>query len=153
MDFSVRRAVVTDLEPLVEIEHACFRTDRIKKRQMRYLLTKAKAVTFVATSEQSVIGYLTMLIPQSPRPVRIYSLAVDPVYRGNGVAKKLIAALFMVCKELRRQRVRLEVRESDLNVQSLYTKMGFSSIKTLDKYYEDGENGIRMECRLLNITV
>jgi ribosomal protein S18 acetylase RimI-like enzyme len=45
----IRPATLADLGALVALEQQAFRTDRISRRQFRYLLTRGHAATFVAT--------------------------------------------------------------------------------------------------------
>ena len=43
----IRAAALDDLDALVGIENRCFDSDRIPRRNFRYLLTKANAATLV----------------------------------------------------------------------------------------------------------
>lgn len=115
---------------------------------MTYLLTKAKAITWVAVAADQVAGYGQCLIPEQPRPARLYSLAVLPEYRRQGIAHQLMGTLLSELISLNYSRCRLEVRCSDHGAQTFYRSMGFSMISTLPAYYEDGENALRMECIL-----
>lgn len=47
----LRPATLDDIPTLLEIENACFKGDRLSRRQFRYMLTKAHAVTLVDERE------------------------------------------------------------------------------------------------------
>lgn len=144
----IRKATVDDVDRLTVLENDCFTTDKISKRQMRYLISKAKAITLVAEQQNQLLGYCVCFVPMQPRPARLYSLAVLAESRGKGVAKQLISRLFLLLKEQQRQRCRLEVRESQHLVQALYKNYGFTEVLSLPDYYEDGESALRMEVTL-----
>lgn len=62
----------------------------------------------------------------------ILNLAVDPLYRGRGVATALLRT------ELRRRGTHfLEVRESNIAAQKLYIKFGFKEVGRRADYYND----------------
>jgi ribosomal-protein-alanine acetyltransferase len=141
----LRQAQIADLAALNALESASFPSDQISARQMRYLLTRAKAHTLVATYKKQLVGYATLLLPAHPRPARLYSIAVDPKFRGQGIAGRLLAALGGIAKKHGYLRQRLEVRASDEATQALYRRVGFVQVKHLPGYYEDGEDALRME--------
>ena len=145
---TLRPATLQDCQALLEIETRSFTSDRLKPRQVRYLLTQAKASTWVAISEDQIAGYCTVLLPAHPRPARIYSLAVRPAFRGRNLAKALIHQINSETKEKGYTRIRLEVSTTNMAEQGLYAQLGFRPIAQLPEYYEDGENGIRLQLDL-----
>lgn len=147
--FTFRPARETDVEQLLSIENSCFSSDRINRRQMRYLLNRAKALHLVAEdSACGVVGYGLVFTPQlnsqQPRPARLYSLAVSPEYRGFGLGQQLLAELLRMLRPKGYRVCALEVRASDKKTQRLYQRFGFKSEKLLPAYYADGEDGLRM---------
>lgn len=146
----IRRATAADSAALLALENRTFPSDRIPPRQMRYLLTRAKAVTWVAIEADQLIGYVMLFVPRLPRPCRVYSLAVDSRSRGRGIATSLLEAVLDFAREHGYRRVHLEVRASDTPVQSLYGRFGFTPIARLAGYYEDGEAALRMALTLLS---
>lgn len=75
----------------------------------------------------------------------ITNIAVDPNYRKQGIASKLLEELFKICEKLECPEITLEVRVSNLPAQNLYTKHGFINEGTRKRYYEDtGEDAIIM---------
>ncbi len=146
----IRKASSSDVPALLGIEERCFSSDRLCSRQMRYLLTQAKATTRVAVDGPVAVGYGLCLLPALPKPARLYSLAVLPHWRGQNLARRLAESLMAELESLSYSRCRLEVRGSQTNVKNFYQSLGFIPIAELPGYYQDGEDGLRMECRLTN---
>jgi len=144
-DIVVEKASLNDASQLTEIENECFSSDKISPRQMRYLLTKAKAEVFLVRLEAVVAGYCIVLLPAFPRPARIYSIAVRKKYRGLTIAQKLLVAVRTETKQRGYGAIRLEVSCKNKAAQKLYSWMGFIEICFLKKYYENGDDGVRMQ--------
>ena len=62
------------------------------RRQLRYLLSRAKGAVFVAACADRVLGYVSLLASARHGQGRIYSLAVEPGSRGQGLAERLADA-------------------------------------------------------------
>jgi ribosomal protein S18 acetylase RimI-like enzyme/glycosyltransferase involved in cell wall biosynthesis len=96
--------------------------------------------TMVADVDRTVVGFLVSR-ETAPGEREILNLAVDAAYRRSGVARRLLA------RELERssQAWFLEVRESNLAAQALYSTFGFVPSGTRRDYYENPrENAITM---------
>ena len=61
----------------MRLEQNAFSADRLNRRHLRYLLTRAHANTFVAESDGATAGYVTVLFSRAIANARIYSIAVD----------------------------------------------------------------------------
>lgn len=146
---SIRYAHKNDLEQLLTIEQDCFSCDKINRRQMWYLLTKAKALTLIAENPVEIMmGYCIGFTPLAYQTARLYSLAVMSTYRGYGVGSALLKALLQELRERHYYYCTLEVRNSDKQVQALYHRVGFCPVKYLPAYYADGEDALRMRLSL-----
>jgi ribosomal protein S18 acetylase RimI-like enzyme len=77
----------------------------------------------------------------------LISIGVRREYRrrrfGTALIEKLIGNLNPSVKELR-----LEVRQDNAEAITLYKGLGFKYVETVENYYEDGSNAVKM---LLNI--
>ncbi len=147
---SVRKAQLMDIPQLLQIEEICFISDRINRRQFRYLLNRAKAVVQVIESGDgaNIAGYGVCFIPGRRKTARLYSLAVLPEFRGNGFAGRLLTALLGQLRDRGFHFCNLEVRKADNIVQNLYIKHGFKAVAEITGYYEDGADAIRMRKEL-----
>ncbi len=143
--FQLSEANLTDIDALLNIENSCFETDRLTRRQIRYLLSRAKAFTLLIKVKGLIVAYCIFLTPILSRSARLYSLAVLANYRNKGFAGELLCNGIQKLSELGYQSCNLEVRSSDKKTQNFYKKYGFNPIKTLSSYYEDGEDGLKMK--------
>lgn len=97
----------------------------------------------IAENEGKVIGFVVLVLTLDGDG-RIFSLAVDPKYRGKGVGKTLLKAAFNTLRKRKIAYVWLEVRANNLVAQRLYRSMGFIEVGFIPYYYKDGEGAIRM---------
>jgi ribosomal protein S18 acetylase RimI-like enzyme len=150
-----RSANIDDINALTEVENACFTSDRLSKRQFRYWVKAEHKVLLVSTLESIVIGYGLVILGKGTSLARLYSLAVLPKHRGEGVANRLLLLLETACIENKRAYLRLEVSENNSAGLSLYHAMGYNKFGYYPHYYEDQSNAVRMQKPILqrqNIT-
>lgn len=148
MTVKIRNASTKDISSILFIENNCFLSEKISQRQLIYLLTKGKCIVLVGEKYSKIVSYCIYLKPKLPKPARLYSIAVLENFRGKGIAKQLITYGLKNIILLGYNRIRLEVRSSELNVQKIYTQMGFEVICKLPSYYENSKEGLRMELNL-----
>ncbi|MFM2483038.1 GNAT family N-acetyltransferase [Celerinatantimonas sp. YJH-8] len=148
MSIRIRPAHDDDVASLLLIEQRCFTSDRIERRQMYYLLRRAKASFWVAEQGCDILGYVVVLRPKLPRRARIYSLAVLPEAQRQGVASTLLHHVLDEVEAASYQAIGLEVRCSALRVQALYQRFGFRWTHLIRNYYGDGADGWKMVCQL-----
>jgi ribosomal protein S18 acetylase RimI-like enzyme len=141
----IRSADITDLPALVALENACFETDRLSRRQFRYMLTKAQAATLVAEDAGELLGYVLLLFSRGTSVVRLYSIAVAEQTRGRGVGHALVAGAEAAARENDRFYVRLEIRRDNLASQRLFEAAGYRRFGVLSDYYEDHMEALRYE--------
>jgi len=146
----IRVATLADLDALVAIENSCFETDRLSRRNFRYMLTKAKAELLVAEDDvKQVIGYVLVLFHAGTSLARLYSIAVLPGHQGKGLGKQLMTAAEASALENECVNMRLEVRQDNADSISLYEKLGYHRIGAYRDYYQDHMDALRMEKRLV----
>lgn len=81
----------------------------------------------------------------------ITTIAVDPVYRGQGVGELLLNALIDHAYDLGAHQITLEVRISNTSAQRLYLKYGFQPGGTRPRYYTDNsEDALIMWTEAIN---
>ncbi len=142
---SVRTAVVDDLDVLTDMELRCFDSDRISKRQFRYLLTKGNASVLVIESEGVLAGNVVLLFSRATSVARLYSLAVLPEARKKGLGRSLVLAAEKEAWSHHRAYLRLEVRKENLAAVQLYESLGYRRLGELLHYYEDLSDAWRFE--------
>lgn len=143
---AVRPAALADVDALVRIEKSSFETDRLSARSFRYLLSKANALTLVASDQGGVpAGYVMVLFNRGTSLARLYSIAVEPAMRGTGLGEQLLQAAEAGAREHDAACMRLEVRADDPHAQSFYRSHGYRQFAVHHHYYEDRADALRME--------
>ncbi|AGA32153.1 GNAT family acetyltransferase [Thioalkalivibrio nitratireducens DSM 14787] len=143
----IRPATLDDLDALVGLEQACFEGDRISRRQFRYLLTRGHARTLVAPDPagSSLIGYVMVLFSRGTSLARLYSIAVSGGARGLGLGRRLVAAAEAAAIENACADLRLEVRRDNAASLALFRGMGYRDFGTIEDYYEDHMEALRLQ--------
>ena len=142
----IRDAALSDIEALVRLENASFQTDRLSRRQFRYMLTRGRSRTLLADDPQSgLLGYVLVLFSRGTSVARLYSIAVAPQARGRGVARALVAAAEAAAWEQDRAYMRLEIRRDNPASQALFEGTGYRRFGVLSDYYEDHMEALRYE--------
>jgi ribosomal protein S18 acetylase RimI-like enzyme len=97
---------------------------------------------FVAQRSRRIAGY--MVTCRSAKKAEIVSVAVDPALRRLGVGSGLIRhTLAELCRYGLRQ-VELMVRTTSEDAARLYRSLGFTHVRRVRRYYEDGGDAFRM---------
>ncbi|MGB5325528.1 MAG: N-acetyltransferase, partial [Pseudomonadales bacterium] len=135
-----------DLDALVKLELGAFKSSDglVSRRAFRYHMNSANQI-FVARVKPGgscLAGYI--LVFNRKHTARIYSLAVDPEFRRQGVARALVRCALAQCTANRLQKVTLEVRATNISAIHLYKLLGFIEKRRRPNYYDDGEDACCM---------
>ncbi|MCG6897600.1 MAG: GNAT family N-acetyltransferase/peptidase C39 family protein [Thiocapsa sp.] len=141
----IRPAVLADVSALTRLEIASFDSDRLTRRQFRYMLTRARARTLVAEAEGVLLGYVMVLFSRATSVARLYSIAVAAQARGRGVGHALVAAAEASAWEQERAYMRLEIRRDNVTSQGLFEHAGYRRFGVLSNYYADHMEALRYE--------
>jgi ribosomal-protein-alanine N-acetyltransferase len=141
--YSIRRSRLADLDRIMEIERANFGPDAYDRNLFAEYTRQCGELFLVAVHGRKVWGYvLTCRRAGAFRNrAELVSLAVDPVMQGRGVAPALMEST------LRRLRLRgvsrfgLIVKVTNGRARAFYEKYGFNKVRTVRRYYENGEDG------------
>lgn len=142
----VRRASRRDLDALIELE-AGFPGDRMTRTSLARLLGRDSAEVWVAELGGEVVGDAIVLFRRGFESARLYSMIVNPAFRGRGIARELLLAGEEGARERGAIVMRLEVREDNAAAISLYQGMGYSVRGRTADYYEDHSSALRMHKR------
>ena len=141
----IRAATLDDVPQLLRLEQTCFETDRLSRRQFRYMLTKANAVVLVLAEGDALDGYVMVLFSRGTSMARLYSIAVDPAARGRGVGRALVEAAEAESRERDCAYLRLEIRKDNSASVGLFRAMGYKQFGEFADYYEDHMDAWRFE--------
>ncbi|WP_341937322.1 GNAT family N-acetyltransferase/peptidase C39 family protein [Marinimicrobium sp. C2-29] len=145
---SLVAATAPDLDDLVALEQRCFDSDRLSRRSFRRWLDGDQCVFLLARDGQRLAGYILVLFHRGTRLARIYSLAVDPDYRGRGLARRLIASGEEGARSSGCFYMRLEVSSQNRNAIALYETLGYKQFGLYQDYYEDHSDALRYQKRI-----
>jgi len=174
----IRSAAISDIDALLALELASFASDRLSRRQFRYMLTRAHAKTLVAehldappadallvdaptvdalpadaptadaSPSNALLGYVLVLFSRATSVARLYSIAVAALARGQGVGRALVVAAEQAAWSEERTYMRLEIRRDNRASQALFEAAGYRRFGVLSDYYADHEEALRYEKRL-----
>lgn len=144
----IRQAQLADLDALVRLENASFKTDRLSRRSFRHWLSTDHRALLVAEAAHAVVGYILIIYHPGTRLARIYSIAVAAEQRGEGVGKALMLAGEQAARESGRLYLRLEVSIGNTPAIKLYETLGFQQFGIYRDYYEDHQDALRYQKRI-----
>ncbi|KPJ91959.1 MAG: ribosomal-protein-alanine acetyltransferase [Gammaproteobacteria bacterium SG8_11] len=149
----IRAATLNDLDELVRLEETCFDTDKMSRRSFRHMLTRGRGITLVYENENAkptknanpLCGYVMVLFHAGTSLARLYSIAVDPQCRGQGVGRRLVEEAEKISIENDCILMRLEVRRDNTASLNLFMSLGYRQFGLYPDYYEDHMEALRFE--------
>lgn len=142
-------ATIDDIDALVSLEQQLFSCDQISRRQFRYLLTKANAVTVKLVKDRSLAGYITLLARRNSHALRIYSIAVSPLFQQRGFGDTLLGWAEEYAGSKGYTMLTLEVSPANKPAIGLYRRAGFVQRGMKQAYYQDGSDALVL-CKLIH---
>ncbi|NLD11568.1 MAG: ribosomal protein S18-alanine N-acetyltransferase [Clostridiales bacterium] len=142
-ELTIRKATVSDVAGLENIEQECFETPW-SEESLRHDIEENKLATYiVADLEGELIGYIGVWSIADEG--HINNVAVLPRYRRMHVGTILLNTMINATEEAGIVSHTLEVRASNEAAQGLYGRFGFKESGRRRGYYEDnGEDAIIM---------
>jgi ribosomal-protein-alanine N-acetyltransferase len=137
-----RPLTTADLDDVMSIERMSFRFPWSTGFFLQEVQVPC-ARSILAEVGNRPVGYILFWL--LPDAIDIHNLAVHLDYRRRGIGRALLAGVIDKARDLSLPRVILEVRQSNLAAQSLYTALGFSTTGIRKGYYsDDGEDALAM---------
>lgn len=145
----IRKAKVTDLPQLVELEKACFDYDQLSRRNFQWMIKKGHSLFLVLEYKSILIGYGLVLINRGTSLARLYSICTLKEFQGYGLASKVIGVLeTKAADDEDCAYLRLEVKENNKSAIKLYEKLGYHKFTEKEDYYDDGQSALCFEKRI-----
>lgn len=141
MDENIRKMNIFDLKEVMRIEKISFVSKWTIDDFIYELIINTKATYFIYKIGNSIVAYIGIWILDDE--IHISNLAVDPLFRRRGIARKLINRIIKEAYKVNIKTVSLEVRISNINAINLYENMDFEKNSILKDYYKV-EDGVRM---------
>ncbi len=142
MNFDIEEASWRDLGGVRRVEQECFGDDAWPLLDILAVLTLPGVVRLKATVGIEIAGFVGGEIKGSERIGWITTIGVMSAYRRRGIAAAMLAAAEA---RLATRKVRLCVRQSNLEALFLYWKFGYHQVDVWKRYYRGGEDALVME--------
>lgn len=141
---AIRSAQRHDAAGILALE-SLFPSDRLSPASVRRLLRSPSSRVWVAGRGPGLVAALILLTRRGSRVARIYSLAVHPAARGQGLARALVQRAQVYAARAGCERMVLEVRTGNRPARALYAGLGYVPAARLPGYYDDGGDGLRLQ--------
>ncbi len=142
--YSARPASESDVPSVARIELATIQPPW-KETQFLQELEKKFSQFWVVTDDETdeqLFGYVVFSFPAEQ--AHIQTIAVDPKFQRTGIASYLIRKVIQFVSNKKGESIILEVRAGNSAAIQFYQKIGFVILRTLRKFYPDGEDGFVM---------
>lgn len=130
----IRWMIRRDMPSVLEIEDRSFEFPWTEDEFIR-CLRQRDCIGMVAERSEQVVGF--MIYELHKNRIHILSFAVHPDFRRNGIGSAMVDKLITKLAYQRRNRIMLEVRETNLDAQLFFRQLGFRATGVLRSFYED----------------
>jgi ribosomal protein S18 acetylase RimI-like enzyme len=144
-DPALRPARAEDLDRLLVLENRCFELDRLSRRSFRHFLSSDTASCLVTERDGELLGYVLVLFHGRTALARLYSMAVAPEHRAQGLGRVLLEAAEAVALDGGAAIMRLEVHPANFAAIALYRRAGYLEFGIYRGFYEDDSDALRMQ--------
>ncbi len=131
----VRPMQESDLEKIIEIEHASFSSPWSPQAFISELRDNEYARYFCLELEGEIIGYMGLWFILEEG--HITNVAIAPGFRGKRRGEVLMRFVIQIMAKEGMERMTLEVRASNMPAQRLYERLGFVKAGVRKGYYSD----------------
>jgi len=145
----LNNASLDDVDALYRIEKRCFKIDRMSRRSFRWMIQKGNSDFILARQASQIIGYILVLYHRGTHLARIYSFAVIPEARGQGLGEVLLHHAEKLAAARNCIYMRLEVHPKNQAAIRLYERNAYHPFGVIKDYYEDHADALRYQKRIL----
>ena len=146
----IRHAVSADFDCLLEIDEASFpggvAYDAV---ELSYFMNRHGAETLVLEEDGDIVAFLIMEVHRTRRSATIVTLDVRETHRRNGCGTQLLTRAEDILREYGVEAYDLQVDVTNRGAIHFYKKHGFNTVRTLRRYYANGNDAFLMVKELL----
>ena len=144
--YSVRKLRPSDLDRILEIEHASFGRDAYDRNLFAEFLHKCGGLFLGVEWRRRICGYMVTCVRGSGSGARaeLVSVAILPEHRGKGAASVLMDSTLRRLRLRRVERLSLMVKVTNREARAFYDKYEFHKVRIVRGYYEGGGEGLLM---------
>ena len=142
---NIRWMIRRDMAAVLDIEQQSFEFPWSEEEFVR-CLRQRNCIGMVAERDTTVAGF--MIYELHKNRLHLLNFAVAHTMRRSGVGTSMVEKLSSKLTADRRNRIMLEVRETNLDAQIFFRERGFRAISVLRSFYEDSpEDAYLMQYR------
>jgi len=130
----IRWMIRRDMPEVLKIEAGSFEFPWTEEDFIR-CLRQRNCIGMVAEHDERVVGFMIYELHKSR--LHIINFAVHPAFRRRAVGTQMSDKLVGKLSHQRRDRILLEVRETNLPAQLFFRAGGFRAVSVLRDFYED----------------
>lgn len=130
----IRWMIRRDMPAVLGIENESFEFPWTEDEFIR-CLRQRDCIGMVAECSEQVVGFMIYELHRTR--IHALSFAVHPDFRRQSVGSAMITKLVSKLAYQRRNRIVLEVRETNLSAQLFFRSLGFRATGVLRNFYED----------------
>lgn len=142
----IRWMIRSDMEQVLQIENESFDFAWSEEAFIR-VLRQRNCIGMVNEIDNHVAGFMVYELYENR--IHLVNFCVKNDLRRTGVGTEMMEKLVSKLSQQRRNRIMLEVRETNLAGQCFFKRMGFRAISVLRGFYEEtDEDAYLMQYRL-----
>ena len=130
----IRWMIRRDMPAVLAIEEQCFEFAWTEDDFIR-CLRQRNCIGMVAEQDDQVVGF--MIYELHKNRLHVINFAVAQQVRRQGVGRTMVGKLLSKLSHERRNRIMLEVRETNLDAQLFFKQIGFRAVSVLRDFYDD----------------
>ncbi len=134
IDVQIRWMIRRDMPEVLNIEQGSFEFPWSEEDFIR-CLRQRNCIGMVAENANRVVGF--MIYELNRNQLHILNFAVRPDFRRRGIGRQMGEKLIGKLSQQRRNRIVLEVRETNLAAQVFFRRIGFKAMSVLRDFYDD----------------
>ena len=134
IDVHIRWMIRRDMPEVLDIEQASFEFPWQEEDFLR-CLRQRNCIGMVAEYDERVVGFMVYELHKDH--LHVLNFAVHSDLRCQGVGRQMAEKLFGKLSHDRRNRVSLEIRETNLSAQLFFQNLGFVATDVLRDHYDD----------------
>ena len=123
-----------DMEEVLDIEKASFEFPWLEEDFLR-CLRQRNCIGMVAEFDERVVGF--MVYELHKEQLHVLNFSVRPDVRRRGVGQQMVNKLISKLSRRGRNRIGLEIRETNLAAQMFFKNLDFRAVSVLRDYYDD----------------
>ncbi len=130
----IRWMIRRDMTEVLDIEQASFEFPWLEDDFLR-CLRQRNCIGMVAEYDERVVGFMVYELHKDQ--LHVLNFSVRPDVRRRGIGQQMVNKLIGKLSRRGRNRIVLEIRETNLAAQMFFKNLGFRAVSVLRDYYDD----------------